>query len=137
MGGPWGWGLGAGSYFTPAVYFNGALVINAACPLSPSHLCQGLYLNNFIVKCLRSQRSAGAHTRNIISYIKGMAEVGGGLEYGGRRGSFWKRLRSERLLFLITARPADSLKWIKCCNLAYTCACMQTESRPQLATPSL
>lgn len=69
-----------GSYFTPAVYFNGALVINAACPLSPSHLCQGLYLNNFIVKCLRSQRSAGAHTRNIISYIKGME--GGAAAFG-------------------------------------------------------
>lgn len=78
FGGWRGEGVGVGSYFTPAVYFNGALVINAACPLSPSHLCQGLYLNNFIVKCLRSQRSAGAHTRNIISYIKGM----GG---GGRR----------------------------------------------------
>lgn len=47
------------------------------------------------MKCLRSQRSAGAHTQNIISYFKGMVGV---VVVFGSVCTF------ERLLFLITTR---------------------------------
>lgn len=79
-------------------------------PSMPRSLFKQLYCEMFAFSAF----GQGPHTEY---YFIHQGDEGSGGVWGGE-GGFWKRLRFERLLFLITARVF--LKWIKYCNLAYT-----------------